>query len=363
MMSNGNFYTGDFKDGHMTGKGTLKMNGGDRYDGDFEDGHQTGDGMLTTSNGNKYEGKFQDGKLNGKGSVNMADGEKYFGEFKDNVYDGHGLLTTSDGDRYQGDFKSGKPFGERGTWVKGTGIGSRASDAIREQQRPVIQQSANDRANSQSITSRPAADCEQFETRVNRAQRREHDACAPTLSNMASVLAHGELSLKAECDEARQREEDAENNLEQCKAAPFSGSGENPSRSNVASAGSSSRATCPQNLSYMQSSLVSDMRDNQQVIQGLHASIESQIQAAGGVDKAIVLTRIQIDAQQKTLQKSQQCESQSRDTTIFASAGNPLNDTSSNIHGSCAKAIKIATDAIALNQAALEAFQCYARGR
>jgi hypothetical protein len=130
----------------------------------------------------------------------------------------------------------------------------------------------------------------------------------------------------------------------------------------VATAGSSSTNGCPQNLSYMQSSLVSDMRSNPQVIQGLNASIESQIQAAGGVDKAIVLTRIQIDAQQKTLHQSEQCELQSR-ATRYTDGTNPLDDSSSNIHGSCAKAIKTAKDAIVLNQAALEAFQCYARQR
>ena len=54
-------------------------------------------GTYTSANSDKYEGEFKDNKPNGQGALTFANGDKYEGEFKDGDYNGQGTLFRADG--------------------------------------------------------------------------------------------------------------------------------------------------------------------------------------------------------------------------------------------------------------------------
>ena len=99
-LTNGNFYTGEMKNGDPNGQGTETFPNGNKYVGEFKDGSPNGQGTETFPNGQKYVGEFKDGKENGYGTYTWFDGEKYVGEHKDGrfwngiYYDKNGNITT-----------------------------------------------------------------------------------------------------------------------------------------------------------------------------------------------------------------------------------------------------------------------------
>ena len=90
----------------QNGYGTSVNSAGSQYTGEFKDGILSGQGTLVTSKG-KFAGKFNDGKLDGQGAFVYPEG-KYTGEFKDGLQNGQGTLATPKG-RYVDGFKKGKP--------------------------------------------------------------------------------------------------------------------------------------------------------------------------------------------------------------------------------------------------------------
>lgn len=111
-FASGNKYVGEFKDGKLSGQGKFTFAKGDIYVGDFKDSSFNGKGTFTFTNGNKYIGDFKDWKLNGQGTFNFANGDVYVGDFKDGLFDGHGTRTYTNGNKYTGDFKDGKFTGQ-----------------------------------------------------------------------------------------------------------------------------------------------------------------------------------------------------------------------------------------------------------
>jgi hypothetical protein len=77
-------------------------------------------GTATYSNGDKYSGEYKDGKRNGQGTFIFASGNKYIGEFKDGFPNGEGTFTPLNGDKYVGEYKDGKRNG-RGISYKADG--------------------------------------------------------------------------------------------------------------------------------------------------------------------------------------------------------------------------------------------------
>ena len=95
----------------QNGLSTLFFSNGDKYTGNFKNGKQNGRGMMTfaakpDASGNfiyasKYSGEFKDEKFHGRGKYKYADGELYVGEFKDDRFHGIGVLNLKNGDRYE----------------------------------------------------------------------------------------------------------------------------------------------------------------------------------------------------------------------------------------------------------------------
>ncbi|WP_052480991.1 C13 family peptidase [Gilvimarinus agarilyticus] len=104
---NGDAYEGEFANGMMHGKGTLSMATGDIYQGDFIAGRFTGEGSDTGSDGTEYQGEFVDYDFTGEGQLTTADGDIYIGDFTAGVLDGQGTFTGTDGSYYAGEFVDG----------------------------------------------------------------------------------------------------------------------------------------------------------------------------------------------------------------------------------------------------------------
>ena len=128
LWTNGEEYSGDFKNGlfHGQGKytapglyshegkyrnglahgpGTATYVSGEQYEGEFVNGDMDGQGTWTTLDGTVYSGEVRRGGLrHGQGELTLANGDKYIGEFKDGMMHGTGRYTTAGGDIYEGDF-------------------------------------------------------------------------------------------------------------------------------------------------------------------------------------------------------------------------------------------------------------------
>ena len=102
--------------GLKNGQGTLTYGKGEleseKYEGEFKNDKKHGKGIYTSSNGNKYSGEFRNGLKNGQGTLTYGKGElegdMYEGEFKDDRKQGQGKYTYAKGDTYSGEFKNDK---------------------------------------------------------------------------------------------------------------------------------------------------------------------------------------------------------------------------------------------------------------
>ena len=90
-------YVGEFRDGQISGRGTLYYEHGDRFEGYFKDGKRWGKGgVLIAVNGDRYEGAWKHNKMCGRGLVTMSNGDKYEGDFWMDKRHGKGKLTWAD---------------------------------------------------------------------------------------------------------------------------------------------------------------------------------------------------------------------------------------------------------------------------
>lgn len=67
VNSQGDKYTGTFKNNLKHGRGIEHYANGDVYNGEFVQGKPEGDGIYMWANGNEYRGQFRGGMRNGKG--------------------------------------------------------------------------------------------------------------------------------------------------------------------------------------------------------------------------------------------------------------------------------------------------------
>jgi hypothetical protein len=108
-LSNGNKYSGTFKDGIQDGKGYFELADGMQYEGDVRQGRRTGQGEGVYPNGDRYVGQWVDGKPHGKGHMWYMLGGEYDGEWHAGVRHGKGaLIYAGSGRRYEGMFSSGR---------------------------------------------------------------------------------------------------------------------------------------------------------------------------------------------------------------------------------------------------------------
>ena len=129
-------YEGEWKDGQMHGRGTLRISRIFRrymslglvafgwrlidqgeYVGEWKNGKENGKGirfyragLMNVDNG-KYEGEWKDGKYHGKGTFIYRNGVKYEGEWKDGNEHGNGIRTWSNGmKQFIGEWKNGNYY-------------------------------------------------------------------------------------------------------------------------------------------------------------------------------------------------------------------------------------------------------------
>jgi len=137
IMWNGDNYSGDWKDNHIEGIGTLNLQslnisytgefvGGKfhgkgsltnylgTYTGDFEHGKQTGEGRMEYATHDIYEGQWKNGLRHGNGKMISQEGI-YFGNWAKDFKEGKGKMEYCDGSMYEGAWVLGKRHG-RGAW-------------------------------------------------------------------------------------------------------------------------------------------------------------------------------------------------------------------------------------------------------
>jgi len=106
--SNGNEYSGEFKDGKPHGRGTFKFAAGDKYVGEFLNGKRHGQGTFEFVNGDKYVGEYKNGERDGKGIFTFAkSGNKYVGEYSSGRRHGYGTFTFAGGTARRGLWQNG----------------------------------------------------------------------------------------------------------------------------------------------------------------------------------------------------------------------------------------------------------------
>jgi hypothetical protein len=136
-------YTGEWKDGQVSGRGIKIWKEGDRYEGEFLNGKKTkgmkiylngdcyngewkdevrqGRGTYVWVIGDRYEGEWEMGNLHGYGSYHWADSRVYTGEWRRHNQEGRGIFRWPDGAAYDGFWSKGKRHGlGTMTWADGT---------------------------------------------------------------------------------------------------------------------------------------------------------------------------------------------------------------------------------------------------
>ena len=123
------YYLGNFKDGLMSGKGTLHYRNGDSLNGNWNNDLFTGKGKLKLKDGSIYDGDWLNGKKHGKGKLIYSDGTVVQGDFANDGFNGLAKLKLEDGGIFEGQLVNGKPSGSgtitysnggklKGTWTE-----------------------------------------------------------------------------------------------------------------------------------------------------------------------------------------------------------------------------------------------------
>ncbi|KAF8396249.1 hypothetical protein HHK36_017864 [Tetracentron sinense] len=114
-------YEGEFKSGYMDGKGTYTGSNGDTYRGFWVMNLKHGQGTKSYANGDYYEGEWRRGMQDGHGRYQWRNGNHYIGQWKNGAIWGNGTLIWDNGNRYDGFWEEGLPKGN-GTfrWADGS---------------------------------------------------------------------------------------------------------------------------------------------------------------------------------------------------------------------------------------------------
>ena len=89
--SNGDEYTGEFRNGKRDGKGELVSSSGHKYVGTFKDDMRHGEGDDHIPERYLiYRAASKRGKLQGQGKTTFFDGTVYVGEYSNGKFDGKG---------------------------------------------------------------------------------------------------------------------------------------------------------------------------------------------------------------------------------------------------------------------------------
>lgn len=114
-------YEGDFKTGFMDGYGAYIGCNGDTYHGYWVMNLNHGKGRKKYKNGDAYEGEWRCGMQDGHGKYAWKNGNEYEGQWKSGVISGKGSMLWANGDRYVGSWEDGLPKGDgRYLWLNGS---------------------------------------------------------------------------------------------------------------------------------------------------------------------------------------------------------------------------------------------------
>ncbi|XP_058079772.1 phosphatidylinositol 4-phosphate 5-kinase 6-like isoform X2 [Magnolia sinica] len=143
LLSNGDFYTGQWSDnfphgigkylwtdgcmyegewcrGKTMGKGKFSWPSGATYEGEFKTGFMDGFGTYTGSNGDTYRGQWVMNLKHGKGRKSYANGDYYDGEWRCGYQEGNGKYVWRNGNEYEGQWKGGQISGKGSmVWANG----------------------------------------------------------------------------------------------------------------------------------------------------------------------------------------------------------------------------------------------------
>ena len=109
--ADGDSYVGEWKNGKFHGHGTYTFADGCSHVGEYKNDKFHGHGTYTHADGDSYVGEYKNDKFHGHGTYTYADGRSYVGEWKNDDKNGHGTYTFADGCRYVGEWKNGKENG------------------------------------------------------------------------------------------------------------------------------------------------------------------------------------------------------------------------------------------------------------
>ena len=95
--SNGDSYTGLWKNDKQNGKGVLRKKNGDVFDGNFRNGLLDGEVTIRFANGNRFRGTYKNGKRNGKAIEENKDRTRFEGSYVDDHRDGDFVEKDANG--------------------------------------------------------------------------------------------------------------------------------------------------------------------------------------------------------------------------------------------------------------------------
>ncbi|URE04768.1 phosphatidylinositol-4-phosphate 5-kinase [Musa troglodytarum] len=120
LWTDGCMYEGEWRHGKTMGKGKFSWPSGATYEGEFKSGFMDGYGTYTSSLGDTYRGAWSMNLKHGHGVKSYANGDYYDGEWRSDVQDGHGRYVWKNGNEYVGQWRAGIIDG-RGTLVWANG--------------------------------------------------------------------------------------------------------------------------------------------------------------------------------------------------------------------------------------------------
>ena len=81
----GSTFTGEYRDGHATGRGVSVFPTGTSYDGEYRASLPNGRGVMIWSNGDRYEGQWRNGRAHGTGTYQRGS-QVYQGTWSDGCF-------------------------------------------------------------------------------------------------------------------------------------------------------------------------------------------------------------------------------------------------------------------------------------
>lgn len=120
LWTDGCMYEGEWCRGKTMGRGRFTWPSGAAYEGDFKTGFMDGHGMYTGCKGDIYRGCWVMNLKQGKGRNKYSNGDTYDGEWRCGMQDGHGKYRWKNGNEYEGQWKNGVIFGKGSMlWANG----------------------------------------------------------------------------------------------------------------------------------------------------------------------------------------------------------------------------------------------------